>query len=90
MITLSELQMKEVVMLTDGKRLGHIVDLEIDVETGHIIAIIILEKEERSSFFQKATEKSIYWKHIKTIGEDIILIQEEEFQQISSQEDKIE
>ncbi|QKY68963.1 PRC-barrel domain-containing protein [Lentibacillus sp. CBA3610] len=34
MITLSDLQIKEVIMMNDGKRLGHISDLEIDGDNG--------------------------------------------------------
>jgi len=90
MITLTELQMKEVIMLNSGKRLGNIVDLEIDVDTGFIMAIIILDRQEKASFFQKPMEKAIDWKQIKTIGTDIVLVQEEEIQQISSTEDKKE
>lgn len=90
MITLSELQMKEVILLKEGKRLGHIVDLEIDVETGFIIEIIILDRQEKSSFFQKPIEMAIPWAQIKTIGEDMILIEDGEIHQISLQEDKIE
>src|SRR5699024_10607963 len=41
MIKLSELQIKEVIIIDDCKRLGHIHDLEIDPDNGMITAIII-------------------------------------------------
>jgi len=80
LITLSELQMKEVIMM-NGRRLGFIEDLEIDEQNGFIIAIIIVERQGKGSFFQKPDEKVISWKQILTIGNDIILVndsQEEE------------
>lgn len=40
MVKLSELQIKELIVMDDGTRLGHIIDLEIDGRTGRIIAII--------------------------------------------------
>ncbi len=90
MITLSELQTKEVVMMHDGKRLGHITDLEIDVDSGFITGIILLEKQEKGSFFQKPVERHIAWEQIMTIGADIILIQEEIPQQNITGNNKIE
>ncbi|MBO1005523.1 YlmC/YmxH family sporulation protein [Pseudogracilibacillus auburnensis] len=76
MVTLSELQMKEVIMMHNGKRLGFIDDLEIDEKSGLITAIIIVERQMRGSFFQKPTERSISWDQIVTIGADIILVSE--------------
>lgn len=74
MITLSELQMKEVIMMKSGKRLGFINDLEIDENNGHITALIIVGRQMKGSFFQKPEEKFIYWDQIVTIGADIILV----------------
>lgn len=76
MIKLSELQMREVIMMENGKRLGHIGDLEIDPDLGRIIAIIIFLRESKGSFFGKADELIIYWEQIVTIGDDVILVRE--------------
>ena len=87
MVTLSELQSKEVVMVHNGKRLGQITDLLIDEQSGLIISIILLEREGKGSLFQKPVEKEIKWQQIKTIGKDIILVEDEIIQQqISSPE----
>ena len=37
----SELRVKEVVSVNDGKRLGYIFDLEIDMDTGKILSFVI-------------------------------------------------
>lgn len=74
MIKLSELQMKEVIVVDSGQRLGHIYDLEIDPNLGKIKAIILL-KNKRNNFFGKADEIMIYWEQIITIGIDVILVQ---------------
>jgi len=78
LITLSELQVKDVIMIDNGKRLGHIADLEIDPESGKIIALIIIMREKNSSLFGKSNELFVYWEQIVTIGIDVILIQEVE------------
>ncbi len=53
MITLSELQLKEVITINNGKRLGHLSDLEIDPHYGNILAIIIYLRDG-NAFFWKA------------------------------------
>lgn len=40
-IRISELQMKDIINVSDGKRLGNIGDIEIDMNTGKIESIII-------------------------------------------------
>jgi len=75
MLTLSELQKKEIVTTNEGKRLGFIVDIELDPELGKIVALIVFEKEQ-GALLRKAEERIIQWEEIVTIGEDIILIQE--------------
>ncbi len=40
-IQISELQMKDIINVSDGKRLGNIGDIEIDMNTGKIDSIII-------------------------------------------------
>lgn len=77
LVTLSELQEKEVVLMQTGKRLGFIDDLEIDEQNGLITALVIIERQMKGSFFNKPEEKVIAWNQIVTIGTDIILITEE-------------
>ena len=76
MITLSELQSKEVIMISSGKRLGFIDDLEIDEEKGRITALILIERQQNVSIFNKSKQKMIQWQQIIIIGEDVILINE--------------
>lgn len=75
MIRLSELQLKEVIVIDNGKRLGHITDLEIDPDAGKVVAIIITVRN-KSNFFGKVDELIIYWNQIVTIGADVILVNE--------------
>ncbi|MFD1360258.1 YlmC/YmxH family sporulation protein [Lentibacillus salinarum] len=76
MITLSELQIKEVIIMNSGKRLGHISDLEIDGDRGRITALVLVVKDKASGFFSKSDEMIIPWDHIEVIGTDVILIRE--------------
>ncbi|MDW2798085.1 YlmC/YmxH family sporulation protein, partial [Clostridium boliviensis] len=41
MIKISELQSKDVVSITDGRKLGQIHDLELDLREGQITAVVV-------------------------------------------------
>lgn len=76
MIKLSELQLKEIIVIDDGSRLGQISDLEIDGDSGKILAIIVVAKDKKSSMFAKADELIIAWEKIVRIGSDVVLVKE--------------
>ena len=67
---LSDLQHKEIVNITDGKRVGIIIDVIID-EKGNIISLVL--EDRRSRKFSRE-EYNITWSQIVKIGDDIILI----------------
>jgi len=88
MIMLSELQVKEIVMLQTGRRIGFIADFEIDETTGYIHALIVSNRQSRNNLFQKMSEIIIQWDHIVTIGDDIILIDDANGREISPKIDE--
>ncbi|GAA0444562.1 MAG: YlmC/YmxH family sporulation protein [Bacillota bacterium] len=78
MIKLSELQIKEVIIIDNGRKLGHINDLEIDTTNGRILAIVIIPRDKKSGLFGKAEELVIHWNQIVRIGSDVILVKDVE------------
>ncbi|MEK4736155.1 MULTISPECIES: YlmC/YmxH family sporulation protein [Bacillus] len=74
MIRISEFQMKDVVNVSDGKRLGNIGDIDIDIDTGKIRAVIISKQARMLGIFGKEVEFVIPWEQIMKIGEDVILV----------------
>ena len=76
MVRLSELQVKEVISIVDGRRLGYIIDLEIDVKTGKVISFILADKDSKGGFFGKTEEIQVFWNQILRIGTDVILVRE--------------
>ena len=71
---LSEIQNKDVINLTSGMKVGNIIDIKINSETGKIESLI-LEKKKFSSIFNSNDEIEIYWTQINKIGEDVILVE---------------
>ena len=67
---LSELQLKEIINISNGKRIGMIVDVIID-NNGNILKLVLEEKRGRK--FSKE-EYEIFWSQIVKVGDDIILI----------------
>jgi YlmC/YmxH family sporulation protein len=69
----SDLQTKDVVSLIDGKRLGRIVD--IDMEESGIINYFVVEQRRFFRFFGGREEVNVRINQIKKIGEDVILVE---------------
>lgn len=66
---------KEVINITDGKRLGFVQDVTADFKTGTIREIIVPGNTKFFNIFSSKEELIIPWSAIKTIGEDIILVE---------------
>ena len=74
MVKISEFQIKDVVNVSDGKKLGNISDIDINLTTGKIEAIIISGSGKVLGLFGKDEEIVIPWRNIIKIGEDVILL----------------
>ncbi|MBR0601395.1 YlmC/YmxH family sporulation protein [Bacillus safensis] len=74
MISISEFQIKDVVDVSSGKKLGTIGDIDINVTSGKIQAIIIGGTGKVMGFFGKEEEMIVPWRNIVKIGEDVILV----------------
>ncbi|MRX73318.1 YlmC/YmxH family sporulation protein [Bacillus lacus] len=74
MMNISDFQMKDIVNVSDGKRLGNVSDFDINVTTGKIQAVIINGSGKVLGFFGKEEEFVIPWRNIVKIGEDVILV----------------
>lgn len=67
---------KEVINITDGKRLGNVQDVCADLETGIITSIIVPgENSKFLSIFSQSNDIVIPWQNIKCIGDDLILVE---------------
>ena len=67
---LSELQLKEIINISNGKRFGVIIDVIVSTN-GNIEKLVLEEKKGRK--FSKE-EYEISWNQIVKVGDDIILI----------------
>ena len=65
---------KEVVNITDGKRLGFVQDVCADLESGVITSIIVPGSNKFLYIFSQNNDIVIPWQNIKCIGDDLILV----------------
>lgn len=71
---ISELQSKDVVNVEDGKRLGTIGDMEIDLDSGLIRSIVIPAQGRFFGMVSSGQDYIIAWNQIVKIGTDVILV----------------
>lgn len=84
MVRISEFQTKEVVNIMDGKRLGQISDLEIDLRNGRVDSIIVPGPSRFLGFFQSGNDYVIPWRNIVKIGKDVVLVRLEESMKVEA------
>jgi len=70
---LSDLQLKMVISVKDGKHLGVIVDAEVDSK-GAITNFTIMTKHFFKRLFKNEPEINVTFSQIVKIGEDVILV----------------
>lgn len=71
----SDLKLKEVINVIDGKRLGTITDIEIDIESGKLTAIVVPGAGKFLGLFGRNEDIVIPWERINKIGFDVILVE---------------
>ncbi|UJF35145.1 YlmC/YmxH family sporulation protein [Paenibacillus hexagrammi] len=75
---ISDFQTKDVINIVDGKKLGQISDLELDLRHGRIESIVVPNQGRFFGIFGTATDVIIPWKHIVKIGADVVLVKLED------------
>ena len=66
---------KEVINITDARRLGFVQDVCADLDTGKITSIVVPGSNKLLSMFSNENDIVITWDKIKCIGDDIILVE---------------
>lgn len=75
MLRVSDLRHKDIVNVMDGRRLGFIRDVDIDVQGGKIRSVVVPGEAGFFSFFTRGDDTVIPWAQIKRIGVDVILVE---------------
>ncbi|MDB4895996.1 MAG: hypothetical protein JWN15_2258 [Firmicutes bacterium] len=66
---------KDVIDIKTGRKLGELIDVEIDHETGKITAIVVPGESKMFGLLGGGPDIVIPWTKIKKIGPDVILVE---------------
>ena len=74
LVKFSQLQCKEVICLSDGRRLGFVSDVELELPEGNIKSILVPGACRFFGCLGRKDDFVIPWHCIRRIGPDIILV----------------
>ncbi|HQA06517.1 MAG TPA: YlmC/YmxH family sporulation protein [Syntrophomonadaceae bacterium] len=74
MIKISDLRTRDVINILDGKKLGNIIDIDLDLDNGKVLALV-LPGRVKGFLFTKREEVVVPWQKIVRIGRDVILVE---------------
>ena len=75
MLNTENIKNKEVINIHDGKSMGFVYDIEINLKEGRIEGIVLPGERGFLNLFGRDNEEFlIKWKNVKTIGDDVILV----------------
>lgn len=75
MIKISELRSRDVINILDGKKLGNISDIDLDIDNGRVLGLVLPGHNRRFALFSRKEELSVPWNKIVRIGRDVILVE---------------
>ena len=73
---IAELRYKEVISVTDGSRFGYVGDMEVDLESGQVRALVVPGRLRLFGLLGREKDHVFPWSSVRRFGEDIILVEE--------------
>ena len=73
-VKFTDLHCKEVIALCDGRRLGFISDVRIELPEGHVVAVIVPGPCRFFRLWGRKDDYVIPWHCVKKVGPDIVLV----------------
>lgn len=72
----SELRLLDIINIEDGRRLGPMIDLDLDLDKGLVKGIVVLEASRGKGFFGSSRGGDIFipWEKVIKVGIDVILV----------------
>lgn len=71
----ADLRCMEVISISDGLRLGYVIDVEVRIPDGQVLSLIVPGPCRFLGLFGRKGEYVIPWCCIRRIGSDIILVE---------------
>ncbi len=71
---MGDLRNKEVINIKDGGRIGFVSDVEMNLESAQLTAVVIYGRLKLLGILGREPDLVIPWKDIKLIGDDTVLV----------------
>ena len=71
---IGELRCKEVIDVASGSRYGYVGDVEVDLNTGRVRALVVPGRLRLFGLLGREEERIFPWAQVRRFGEDIILV----------------
>ena len=73
---IAELRYKEVISVEDGSRFGFVGDMEVDLDSGQVRALVVPGRRRLFGLLGREEDRYIPWNAVRRFGEDIILVED--------------
>ena len=74
---IADLRCKEIISINDGTRYGFVGDVEVELDTGRIRALVVPGRLRLFGLLGREEDRYIPWDRVRRFGEDIILVEQE-------------
>ena len=71
----ADLRCKEIINVADGRRFGYVGDVELDLESGRIRALVVPGRLRLFGLLGREEDRIFPWESVRRFGEDIILVE---------------
>ena len=72
---IAQLRYKEVISVADGSRFGYVGDMEVDLDSGQVKALVVPGRLRLFGLLGREEDIVFPWSSVKRFGEDIILVE---------------
>ncbi|MBO5917623.1 MAG: YlmC/YmxH family sporulation protein [Oscillospiraceae bacterium] len=70
-----QLRLKEVIGIGDGSRFGYVGDVELDLDSGQVKALVIPGRLRLFGLLGREEDVIVPWDRVRRFGDDIILVE---------------
>ena len=72
---LSELRYKEIINVSDGSRYGWVGDVEVDLDSGQVRALVVPGRLRLFGLLGREEDRVFPWEAVRRFGADTILVE---------------
>ena len=72
---ITDLRDKEVIDVSDGGRYGYVGDVEVDLESGQVLALVVPGRRRLFGLLGREPDRIFPWERVRRFGEDTILVE---------------